>query len=146
MKHVLVVGVCQKGSPLLAGLQAFGMKWQAAKLSDEFADIQTPMRVEIVQDPMELLLLGERGRHVVQMCGEIDAGASLAQVPDDFASGHHEGGDQTAGAVTNVFVLAFFGFAGLGIYRGILSLLSLIHIYEPSAMAVPTIRVLDGGK
>lgn len=122
MKHMLVALICQKGPSLLTGLQAFGMKRQAFNPSDELADIQTPMRVEIVQNPMELLLLGERGRYVVQMCGEIDAGACLAQIPDDFARGHHEGGDQTAGAVTNVFVLTFFGFAGLGIYRGILSL------------------------
>ena len=56
------------------------------------------------------------------MSGEIDAGACHAQVPHDLASGDDEGGDQATGAVADVFVLAFFGFARLGQDRGMFSL------------------------
>jgi hypothetical protein len=57
-----------------------------------------------------------------RMSGEIDAGACLTQVPHDLACRDHEGGDQAAGAVADVFVFAFLGFARLGRNRGILAL------------------------
>lgn len=67
---------------------------------------------------MEALVVGELRRDVGQMGGEIDAGACHAQVPHDLAGGDDERGDQATGTVTNVFVLAFFGFAGLDQNRG----------------------------
>ena len=60
---------------------------------------------------MEALLVGELRRDMGQMGGEIDAGACHAQVPHDLAGGDDERGDQATGAVADVFVLAFFGFA-----------------------------------
>src|ERR1051325_9184204 len=60
-----------------------------------------------------------------QMGGEIQAGARDAQVPHDLARGHDERSDQAAGAMADVFVLAFFGFARLERNRGMLSLENL---------------------
>jgi len=59
------------------------------------------------------------------MGGEVQAGACHAQVPHDLAGGHDERSDQAAGAMADVFVLAFFGFARLDRNRGMLSLQDL---------------------
>ncbi len=56
------------------------------------------------------------------MGGEIDAGARHAEIPHDLAGGDDERGDQAAGAVTDVFVLAFFGFARFRENGGMLAL------------------------
>ena len=125
MEHVLVIGIGQESTPLGAGKQVFFVKGQAAQLSDEFANVQTPMGVQVVEDPMEPLLLGELGCHVSQMGGEINAGAGHAQVPHDLAGGDDERGDQAAGAVTDVFVFALFGFARFREDGGMLSLKDL---------------------
>ena len=74
---------------------------------------------------MAALVVGELRSDVGQMGGEIDAGACHAQVPHDLASGNDERGDQAAGAVADVFVLAFFGFARLDQNGGMLALKDL---------------------
>jgi hypothetical protein len=122
VEHVRVIGIGQKGTPLLAGAQLFFVEGQSVQSSQEFANVQTPMRVQVVEDPMEPLLLGELRRDMSQMGGEIHAGARHAQIPYDLASGDDERGDQAAGAVTDVFVFAFLGFARLDQNRGMLAL------------------------
>jgi len=71
---------------------------------------------------MEPLVIGKLGRDVGQMSGEIQARACHAQIPHDLTRGHDEGGDQTARAVTDVLVFAFFWLARLDGNRGMLSL------------------------
>ena len=122
VEHVLVVGIGQKGTPLLAGAQFFFVKGQSVQSSQELANVQTPVGVQVVEDPMEPLLLWELRRDMGQMGGEIRAGACHAQVPYDLASGNDKRGDQAAGAVTDVFVFAFLGFAWLDQNRGMLAL------------------------
>ena len=70
---------------------------------------------------MESLVVRKLRRDMGQMSGEIQAGACHAQIPDDLARGDDERGDQTAGAVADVFVFAFFGFARFNEDRGMLS-------------------------
>ena len=98
------------------------MERHAVESRHEFANFQTPVGVQVVEDPVEPLLVGELRRDVSQMGGEIHAGARLAQVPNDLACGDDERGDQAAGAVTDVFVFAFFGFARLDQNRGMFAL------------------------
>ena len=88
------------------------MERQSVQSCQELADLQAPMGVQIVEDPVEAFGRGTARRHVPSG-GEIDAGACHAQVPDDLARGNDERGDQAARAVTDVLVLAFFRFAGL---------------------------------
>ena len=125
VEYVLVIGVGQEGTSLKARAQFFLVERQAVEFCEEFANLQTPMGVQVVENPMAALLVGKRRRDMGQMGGEIDAGACHAQVPDDLAGGDDERGDQATGAVADVFVLRFFGFARLGQNRGILSLKDL---------------------
>ena len=52
------------------------------------------MGVQVVEDPVKPLLVGELPRDMGQMGGEIDAGPCRAQVPHDLAGGDDERGDQ----------------------------------------------------
>lgn len=122
VEDMLVIGIGQERAPLLAGAQVFLVEWQAVELRQEFANLEAPMGVQVVEDPMAALAVGELRGDMGQMGGEIDAGARHAQVPHDFAGGDDERGDQATGAVTDVFMLAFFGFAWLGQNRGMFSL------------------------
>lgn len=122
VEHVLVRGIGQEGASLRAGAQVFFVEGEAIELRQELANIQAPMGVQVVEDPMEALVIRELRYDMGQMGSEIQAGAGHAQVPHDLAGRHDERSDQAAGAVTNVFVLAFFGFARLSRNRGMLAL------------------------
>ena len=54
------------------------------------ADLQTPMRVEIVHDPVEAFHERELFGDVLQMPDPIDAGACRSQVPNDLTGGDAE--------------------------------------------------------
>jgi len=114
VEEVLVIGIGQERAPLLAGAQVWFVKRQAVQLSHELANVQTPVRVQVVEDPMEALVIGELRGDMGQVGGEIDAGACHAQVPRYLAGGDDERGNQATDAVSDVFVLTFFGFAWLG--------------------------------
>ena len=144
VEHVLVIGIGQKGTPVLAGAQRFFVEGQSVQSSQEFANVQTPVRVQVVEDPMEPLLLWELRRDMGQMGGEIRAGACHAQVPYDLACGNDERGDQAAGAVTDVFVFAFLGFARLDQNRGMLALEDLHAGLFVRANDQLTVLIQDG--
>ena len=110
VEHMFVVGVGQKGASLRAGAQVAAVERQAVQPSHEFANVQAPVRVQVVENPMEPLVVGEMRRDMVQMSGEIQAGACHAQIPHDLARWNDERGDQAARAVADVFVFALFGF------------------------------------
>jgi len=125
VQDVFMRRVCQKGASLRAGAQVALVARQPIQACQEFANVQTPMRVQIIENPMEALVVGELRRDLGQMSGEIHAGACDAQIPDDLARGDDKRGDQAARTVTDVFVLAFFRFAGLDQNRGMLALQDL---------------------
>lgn len=79
-----------------------------------------------------------------QMGGEIQAGACHAQIPDDLARGDDKRGDQTAGAVADVLVFAFFGFARCNEDRGMLSLEDLHAGFFVAADDQLTVLIQDG--
>jgi hypothetical protein len=122
VEDMLVVKIGQERAPLRAGAQIFLVERQAVEFRQEFADVQTPMGVQVIEDPMAALLVGELRRDMGQMGSEIDAGACHAQVPHDLAGGDDERGDQATGAVPDVFVFASFGFARFDQDRGMFSL------------------------
>ena len=101
------------------------MEWQSVELREQGAHVQAPVSVQVVEHPMETLVVGELRRDMSQVCCEIDAGARDAQIPHDLASRHHEGCDQGARAVADVFVFAFFGFAWRGRDGGMLAFKNL---------------------
>jgi hypothetical protein len=122
VEDVLVIRIRQEGASLLAGAQVFLVERQAVEFREEFADVQAPMGVQVIEDPMAALLVGQLRRDMGQMGSEIDAGACHAQVPQDLASGDDERGNQATDAVADVFVFASFGFARFDQDRGMFSL------------------------
>jgi hypothetical protein len=79
VEYVLVFGVRQKGASLLAGAQVAFAKRQSVQLSHELANVKTPMRVQVIDDPMEPLVVGELRHDVGQMSREIQARACHAR-------------------------------------------------------------------
>jgi hypothetical protein len=61
VEDVLVIGIGQEGASLLAGAQILLVERQAVEFRQEFADVQAPMGVQVVEDPMATLLVGECG-------------------------------------------------------------------------------------
>ena len=122
VEDVLVICISQEGAALLASVQVLLVERQAVEFRQEFANLQAPMSVQVVEDPMEALVFAILRGDMGQVGGEVNAGASDAQVPHDLAGGDDERGDQATGTVADVFMLAFFGFAWLGQNRGVFSL------------------------
>jgi len=121
VEDMLVIGIGQEGASLFAVAQFFLVERQAVEFRQEFANLQAPMGIQVIEDPMAALVVGKLRRDMSQMGGEIDAGACHAQVPHDLASGDDKRSDQATSAVADVFVLAFFGLAWLGQNRGVFS-------------------------
>ena len=59
VEHMLVFGIGQEGASLVAGTEVFFVEGQAVELSHEFANVQAPMGVQVVENPMEALVVGE---------------------------------------------------------------------------------------
>ena len=81
MKDVLVVGVGQKGASLAQRTQITLVEGHSVESGHEFADVQAPMSVQVVKNPMKASLVGEVRGDMGQMGGEIHAGACHAQSP-----------------------------------------------------------------
>ena len=119
MEHVFVSRVGQEGTPLRTRAQFRRDERDAAQVGHHPADLQAPMRIEIVHDPVPSFGVGEPARDMFQMRREVDAGPGRSQIADDFTGRHDERGDQGACPVANVVLLASLGLAGLGRLSGI---------------------------
>ena len=125
MEHMLVTRIGQKGTSFGAGAQVSFAAGHTVQPSEEFADIQAPVGVQVVEDPMKTLLVGKAEGNMSQMGSEVDTGTGHAQIPHDLAGRNDERGHQRASTMTDVFMLAFLRFAGLGRYRGVFPLENL---------------------
>lgn len=121
MEHVFVVGVCQERTPLCACAKSFLVERESIELGEQLANRQAPVSVQVVEHPVEALVVWELSCNVSQVCREIDAGARDTQIPQDLTRRHHEGRDQRSCAMTDVFMFASFGFAWFGGDRGMLA-------------------------
>lgn len=125
MKPVLVTGVAQKRTTLLARLQSPDIAGDATAVGSPSADVEAPMRVEVVHNPIEAFQVRELRCDMVEMAYPIDAGPCWTQVPNDLTSGYAEGRQQRPGSVANVLEFPLFDEAGLGWPRRIFSLENL---------------------
>ena len=106
MEDVFVFGVAQEAPALGQGLQVAFAEGDAIESGHQPANFQAAVRVEVVDDPVKTLMVGETRGDLGQVRDKIDAGACAAQVANDLAGGNNEGRDQTARAKTDVFLLA----------------------------------------
>ena len=115
MKYMLVLWITQKGASLGLVLQLFRLEGNAVQVGHDFAQIQAPMRVQIVHDPVDLLepLDLEVLCHPQDMGAKIEAGSGLAQIPNHLSRRHCERSHQSTCAQSRVFEFAFFRLAHL---------------------------------
>ena len=125
VEHVLVRRVGQERPPLLARPQPPRLERDVAQGRDVLADLQAPVRVQVVQHPIEPPEVPEMRGHMTDVPAEVRTGPGRAEVPDHFAGGHRERGDQGPRAVADVLELALLRLAGLGRLRGVLALQDL---------------------
>jgi hypothetical protein len=125
MKHVLVTEVAQKRTTLLAGLQSCNVARDATAIGNPSADVEAPMRVEVVYNPIEAFHVRELRCDMVEMANPIDAGPRFTQIPNDLTGGYAEGRQQRPCSVANVLEFPLFDEAGLGWPRRIFSLENL---------------------
>src|SRR5512135_102828 len=118
MEDMLVGRVCQEGTPLLTRLQEGRQEGNIAQLGYNPTDIETPMDVEIIQDPVKSLDLGEPPGHVTQVGREVHAGSSRPQIADDLTGRYDQGGDQSSRPIADIVLLTSCGLAGLSRLRG----------------------------
>ena len=71
MENVLVTRIHQERAALPSRPQFRLKEGDVAQIGDHATDIQAPMRVEVVHDPVAPLDLGEVPRDVVQMRREV---------------------------------------------------------------------------
>ena len=74
----------------LSRVPGAGLGGNSAALGDPPADFQTPMGVEIVDDPVAAFHEWELAGDAVEMADPIDAGACRSQVPNDVPGGNAE--------------------------------------------------------
>ena len=112
MEHMLVGRVRQKGSPLFSCLQDRRFERDVAQLSDDAADFQAPVGIEVIQHPIKALDLSEPPGHVTQVCRKVHTGPGRSQVANEFTSRYDKRGDQNACPISDVVLLTSLGLAG----------------------------------
>ena len=112
MEHMLVGRVRQKGSPLFSCLQDRRFERDVAQLSDDAADFQAPVGIEVIQHPVKALDLREPPGHVTQVCRKVHTGPGRSQVANEFTSRYDQRGDQSACPISDVVLLTSLELAG----------------------------------
>ena len=119
MKDMFMRWIGEKRATQLARLQLLRLELYLAQVRHRFANLQAPVRIQIVQNPVEASHLGEVFGDFLQVGGEIDAGPRWSHIPDHFPRGHDKRSSQGKRSVPDVFLLASLGFTGLGQFRGV---------------------------
>jgi hypothetical protein len=122
---MLVAALTQERTALLAGPEGVDVAGNVTAFGDPRADVETPVRVEVIHDPLEAFHLWELRGDAVEVLHPVDAGSRRAQVPNDLTRGYAERCQQSARAVADVLELAFLDAAGSGQSRWILALENL---------------------
>src|SRR6516162_2837714 len=125
VKHMLVRWVAQKRPPLPARPQLPGIERDIAECRDPLAGFHAPVRVQVVHHPVKARSVTEMASHVTDVPGEICTGSRRTKIPDHFAGGYHERGDQRPRAVADVLKLSLLGMARSSRLRRMLALQNL---------------------
>ena len=88
--HMFMGRITEERAPLGASVQGLGGEGERTPWGHETADLETPMGIEIIDDPIVALHSGQLAYDVGQMCGPIRTGAGLAQMPHEVSRRHHE--------------------------------------------------------
>ena len=101
VKDVFVRGIGQE-RPTVSPTREFpGIKRNLAPLGHKLANIQAPMRIQVVQDPIITLHFGELRHRMPKVGREILAGPCQTEIPRDLAGGDGERVDQRPRAMAD---------------------------------------------
>jgi len=92
VEDMLMGRIAQKHAACSAASQGLRAVGDRTPLSDETAAIETPMGIEIVDDPIVTLHGRQLMDDVGQMGGPICTGARLAEMPHELSRRHHKRG------------------------------------------------------
>src|SRR6266568_7889746 len=94
MEDMLMRGITQEGASLAAALQGLWRPWERAPRGDQTADVQTPVGIEVIEDPVRAGHLWQLGDHHGQMGRKIFTGTRHAKIPEHLARWDHKGGQE----------------------------------------------------
>jgi hypothetical protein len=92
VEDVLMGRIAQKRAALYAAGQRRGAIRDIAPWGDETADVEAPVGMEILDDPIVALHRGQWLPDVSQMGDPIRTGTGRPEMPDELARGHHTRG------------------------------------------------------
>jgi hypothetical protein len=103
----------EKSFALLACFQMRRNERNLAHFGYDSTDLQAPMGIEIIQDPVKAFDLREPAGHVAQVIREVHTGAGRPQVADDLTGRYDKRGDESARPMSDVVLLTSRGLASL---------------------------------
>ena len=92
VEDMLMGRIAQERSSLHAAMQSLGDVWDVTPLSDEPADLEAPVGIEIIDHPIVALHRGQLLHNVGQMGCPIRTGTRLTKIPHELSCRDHEGG------------------------------------------------------
>jgi len=107
VEHHPVAGVAQERPTLRPTLQILFHQRHGAPLGHQPANLQAPVRIQIVHNPVVALKVRVTLPHVAQVGHPVEAGTGFTQIPDHLTRGHDERGQQRSSAIADVLKLAF---------------------------------------
>jgi hypothetical protein len=113
VKHVLVVRVAQKRTPLRSRFQFLFRHLDTAPTRHQQAHGQAPMGVQVVYHPVILSHVWHLPIHVLEVRHPVAGCACLSQIPYHLSCRHAERRQQRPCAQTFILELAFFWFSWL---------------------------------
>jgi hypothetical protein len=114
MQDMPVAGIPEKGPALRAFFELVGLTRDLAPACHSAADVQTPVGVEVVEDPSILLHVRPPLVHLVKMGHEIGGRAGVSKRPGKVAWRYRQRVDEGAGTVADVRMFAPFASSWLG--------------------------------
>ena len=110
VEHMLMARITQERPPLHTSTQGLSNKGHLAPLSDQTADIEAPVGIEIINYPVVASHIWQLVDNMGQMGGEIGTGARRAHIPHDVPRWYHKRSDQRPYPMADVLVFAFLRF------------------------------------
>src|SRR5438270_14068207 len=117
MKDMAVAWMTQEGTALHTCFELLGFKGYLAPPSHQAADVQTPVGVQVVHDPVITLHAWQVLIRPLEMRHEIGGLPGGPDGPSDVARGHRQGVDQHPRAMADVLMFTPFASARLSFFR-----------------------------
>jgi hypothetical protein len=110
MEHMSMTRIAQEGPALHASAQVFGPIRASTPLRHEATDLEAPMGMKLIHDPIVAPHRGQLGHNMREMGGKISTGTGRSDIPHDLPCRDHKRSDHGSDTMSDILVLAFLGF------------------------------------